>query len=216
MNNASQDCQDESGVLKVLNAEEKKKFNSTEDLYNREKEGNIFKGNNIRNKDVIIEIYLICKEERLLDTKISSKRFNNFTKEEQEALYSLKDDPSITIKGADKGSVVVVWDREDDLKEAYRQLDDKKVYEQVPDNPSALANILTEALEKIHLWGDLSKDTLDYFLVKDPKFARFYLLPKIHKRLHDVPGRPVISNCGYYTGNISSFLGYHLQPLIVH
>ena len=39
------------------------------------------------------------------------------------------------------------------------------------------------------------------------------MLPKIHKRLHDVQGRPVISNCGYYTENISSFLDYHLQPL---
>ena len=27
--------------------------------------------------------------------------------------------------------------------------------------------------------------------------SRFYLLPKIHKRLHDVPCRPVISNCGF-------------------
>ena len=33
--------------------------------------------------------------------------------------------------------------------------------------------------------------------MKDPKFARFYLQPKIHKRLHNVPGRPVISNSGY-------------------
>ena len=49
-------------------------------------------------------------------------------------------------------------------------------------------------------------------MVKDPKFARFYLLPKTHKRLHDVPGRSVISNCGYYTENISSFLDFHLQP----
>ena len=72
---------------------------------------------------------------------------------------------------------------------------------------------LIKALEKVRLRGDLSKDTLDYFLVKDPKFARFYLLPKIHKRLHNAPGRPVISNCGYYTENISSFLDYHLQPL---
>ena len=99
------------------------------------------------------------------------------------------------------------------MKEAYRQLDDKEVYEQVPDDPSVLANTLMKALETIRLRGDLSKDTLDYFLVKDPKFARFYLLPKIHKRLHDVPGRPVISNCGYYTENISSFLDYHLQAL---
>ena len=28
-----------------------------------------------------------------------------------------------------------------------------------------------------------------------------------------MPGRPVISSCGYYTENISSFLDYHLQPL---
>ena len=59
----------------------------------------------------------------------------------------------------------------------------------------------------------MSQDILNYFLVKDPKFVRFYLLPKVHKRLYDVPGRPVISNCGFYTENISSFLDFHLQPL---
>ena len=48
-NNASQTCQDESGLLKVLNTEDKKneKFNSTENLHNCEKEGNVLKGNNI-------------------------------------------------------------------------------------------------------------------------------------------------------------------------
>ena len=103
-------------------------------------------------------------EERLIDIETSSKRFNNLTKDEWKALYSLKDDPSIIIKGADKGSIVIVWDRKDYLKESYRQqLDDKEVYEQVPDDPSALANTLIKALEKIRLRGDLSKDTLDYF-----------------------------------------------------
>ena len=50
-------------------------------------------------------------------------------------------------------------------------------------------------------------------MVKDPKLARFYLFPKIHKRLHDFPGQPVISNCGCYMENISSFLDFHLQLL---
>ena len=54
-------------------------------------------------------------------------------------------------------------------------------------------------------------DTLEYFCNK--KLAGFYLLSKIHKRLHNVPGWPVISNCGYYTENILTFLDYHLQPL---
>ena len=39
------------------------------------------------------------------------------------------------------------------------------------------------------------------------------MLPKIYKRLYDIPGRPVISKCGFYTDNISSFLDFHLQPL---
>ena len=49
--------------------------------------------------------------------------------------------------------------------------------------------------------------------MKDSKLARFYLLPKIHKTLQNVPGWPVISNSGYYTENVFSFLGHHLQPL---
>ena len=128
-------------------------------------------------------------------------------------MYSLKDDKSIIIKGADKGSAVIAWDREDYIKEATKQLEDKEVYMEVPNDSSALVSTIFKSLEKIRKRGDLSQDTLNYFLVKDPKFARFYLLPKIHKRLHDVPGRPVISNCGFYTENMSSFLDFHLQPL---
>ena len=88
-------------------------------------------------------------EERLLDVEIPSKRFNSLTKEEREALYSLKDDPSNIIKGADKGSVIVVWDREGYLNEACRQLDDRELYEQDTDDPSDLANTLMKALERI-------------------------------------------------------------------
>ena len=118
---------------------------------------------NPRNKDAIIDTYLSCLEERLLDIEIPSKRFNNLTKEEREDLYSLKNDPSIIIKGADKGFVVVVWDREDYLKEAYRQLDDKEVYEQFSDDSSVLANTLMKALEKIRLRGDLPRKLLIIF-----------------------------------------------------
>ena len=70
---------------------------------------------NSRNKDAIIETYLSCLEERLLDIEIPSKRYNNLTEGELDALYNLKNDPSIIIKGVDKSSVVVVWDREDYL-----------------------------------------------------------------------------------------------------
>ena len=52
--------------------------------------------------------YLSCLEKRLLDIEILSRRYENLTKEEREAFYSLKDGHSIIIKDADKGSAVVV------------------------------------------------------------------------------------------------------------
>ena len=106
-------------------------------------------------------------------------------------------------KAADKGSAVVVWDREDYIKEAENQLGDTNLYEEVPNDAKPLMNILN-TLENIRKRGDVCTDTLNYFLIKDAKFTRLYLL-KIHRRLYHVPGRPVISNCGYYTENISSF-----------
>ena len=49
INNAFQTCQDESGLSKVLNTEDKRneKLNSTEILSSCENEGNALKGNNI-------------------------------------------------------------------------------------------------------------------------------------------------------------------------
>ena len=75
--------------------------------------------------------HILVVQRRDYWTLISSKRFNNLTKEERNALYNLRDDPTIIIKGADKGSAVVVWDRDDYLKEASKQLEDKDVYEEV-------------------------------------------------------------------------------------
>ena len=41
-----------------------------------------------------------------------------------------------------------------------------------------------------------------------------YVLPKIHKRLSDVPERPVFSNCRMPTEQVSEFLDYQLKPVM--
>ena len=67
--------------------------------------------------------------------------------------------------------------------------------------------------QKVRDRRDISDNTLDYFLVNNPKLGRFYLLPKIRKRLQDTPRRPVISNSGDYTENTSAFSEFRLKPL---
>ena len=126
----------------------------------------------------------------------------------------MRDDTSIIIKEADKGSGVVVWDREDYLKEAEKHLGVKETYEELSsDSVSPLIDIVKDCLARVKNRGDIPSETLEYFFMNKPKLGRFYLLPKIHKRLHNVPGRPVISNSGFFTENISTFLEYHLKPL---
>ena len=164
-------------------------------------------------KDAAIELYLSRLEEEisLLDYKVG---YSNLTKEERDVIFSLKNESSLIIKEPDKGSAVVVWDRDDYFRETKNQLNDKNVYEELTRNVEGpLEKIIKTVLKKIRDRRDISDSTLDYFLVNNPKLVRFYLLPKIHKRLQNVPGRPVISNSGYYTENISAFLEFHLKPL---
>ena len=62
---------------------------------------------NPRNKNVVIEIYLSSLEERLMNIEIPQNKCNNLTREEQSALYNLKNDKNIAIKSADKDSAVI-------------------------------------------------------------------------------------------------------------
>ena len=68
--------------------------------------------------------------------------WQNFGWEEWKDLRDLVDDKSIVIKGADKGSCVVIWDREDYLKEADTQLIDNKIYRDVKYTKNMLSSIV--------------------------------------------------------------------------
>ena len=118
-------------------------------------------------------------EEKLMNVEVPNDKFNNLTNSERKALYDLKNDKSIVIESADKGLAVVVWDSEDYIKEAEKQLDDEEVYEEVSKDATPLLKIINVIIAKIKTRGDLKSDNLDYFIKTDPKFARFYLLPKI-------------------------------------
>ena len=70
---------------------------------------------------------------------------------------------------------------------------------------------------KLKRKGSVSEKEMKYF-VCDYKNAtnlgKLYFLTVIHKRLSNVPGRPVISNCGTPTVKASEFLDYHLKHVI--
>ena len=97
--------------------------------------------------------------------------------------------------------------------EAEIQLSCKETYEEISSEPSFLIKTIQGTLEKNRKRGGISSNILDCFNVENLKFGKFHLLPKIHKRMFDISGRPVISNCGFYTKNMSAFLDDQVKPI---
>ena len=117
----------------------------------------------------------ISKRNFFLALKLSILIYN-LTREEQQATYNLKNDQSIVIKEANKGSAVVIWDKKDYLMEAEKQFSYKETYEKVSSDTSFFIKTIHDSLEKI--WrGDVSSNILNYFSAENCKFCRFYLLP---------------------------------------
>ena len=87
-------------------------------------------------------------QEKIMKIEIPKDKYNNLTSKEQLALYDRKNDKNIVIKGADKGSPEVVWDREDYIKEAGKQLGDSEVYEKDPDELEPLVGTINGPIEK--------------------------------------------------------------------
>ena len=135
------------------------------------------------------------------------------TKTEKVALRTLKSNTDIVIKPADKGSAVVVRDKEHYISEAERKLGDRQFYKPWDYDPKLeFQSKVTKTLNKLLNLGYRSKENFDYLSVPQLKVGRFYLLPKIHKTGN--PGRPIVSANGYPTERISEFDDHHLRPFV--
>ena len=125
----------------------------------------------------------------------------NLSKEEWLAMRGLAEDRNIIIKPVDKGSCVVVWDREDYIAEIDRQIIDNETYES--------SSFKDADLWKKETFNEEEFKYLTYKYKKTTNFRKMYLLPQIHKRLVSVPGRPAISIGSKPTRKASEFLDHH-------
>lgn len=148
----------------------------------------------------------------------------NLSENEVKALKDLIRCKHIVIKPADKGSSVVILDRDQYIMEVNRQLSNptyykklqQPIYLQTIDEVNTILNTLKSkkfitAAQKQYLKGDTQ-----------PRERRFYILPKIHKDPtqwtvpYEVPpGRPIVSDCSSETYRTAEYVDYFLNPLSV-
>ena len=113
---------------------------------------------------------------------------------------------------------MVVWDCEDYTAEASKQLNDESVYKSVKFKDKILQDLAEKSngiFKGLKQKDKITKKQLKYFTIeKGTNLEKMYLLPKIHKRLYDVPGRPVVSNCGTLTEKASECLDNQLKEFM--
>ena len=115
---------------------------------------------------------------------------------------------------------MVIWCRDDYIKEAENQVKDNTIYKDVSFKETMLSDLVDKSnkcFKSLHSRKCITEKELKYFsyqFKKTTNLGKLYLSPKIHKRLSNVPGRPVISNCGTPTEKTSEFLDFYLKPLM--
>ena len=135
-------------------------------------------------------------------------------------MRALANDRSIVMKKADKGSCVVVWDQNDCITEAEKQFSDENIYKDINFKGKILqelADTSNKLFKILKTKGSITEKELRYLTIEFKKainLGKLCLLPKIHKHLENVPGRPVISNYATPTEKVSEFLDSQLKPVM--
>ncbi|BHF72404.1 hypothetical protein SprV_0401546900 [Sparganum proliferum] len=140
------------------------------------------------------------------------KKSEILSKEEQQALKSLKADKDIIILPADKGRSTVVLDKSDYQKKALSLLDDPQSYKLCP--ASEMKRLLTQinkSLAKLRANGAITAKDWFHMKPSDSAAARFYGLPKVHKA--DIPFRPIVALCGTPTYGLAKWMFARLKFL---
>ncbi|CAJ0964821.1 unnamed protein product [Ranitomeya imitator] len=140
----------------------------------------------------------------------------NLTNVEREALEALKGNDQVIIKASDKGGNLVIMDHKVYREMCYNILQDRSTYEILCSDPTgAYKTELKEVLDEALTNGLVSRSEFDFLLPKFPLQATFYTLPKIHKGVTPLKGRPIVSGVDSLTQNCGLYLEEILRPFVI-
>ena len=167
-----------------------------------------------KNRVPSMETYVQVVNTQVNKPSNSTHRFHdNMPRDERQALKTLKSRTDIIIKPADKGSAVVVMDRQKYIDGVMKHLDNRTNYDILDSDPTAnFSKQIQTTLTNMHSRDVLTNKALAFLSPTGSKAARFYILPKIHKPGN--PGRPIVSGNGSPTENISLYVDHFIKPLV--
>ncbi|XP_056380387.1 uncharacterized protein LOC130275860 [Hyla sarda] len=140
---------------------------------------------------------------------------SNLSDRELTALKQLERDSRITIKPSDKGGNLVVMDTCGYKEMTLTLLQDRESYRIIGRDPT---NSFKEELEKLLIRGLddhlISDQECKYMCPVDPQIPTFYALPKIHKGVMPLKGRPIVSGVNSITQKLGIYLDQILREFV--
>lgn len=163
-------------------------------------------------RDKSLDLYIeLVKEDVIANLKRSSKL--NVTREENSAFYELLHDKDIVIRPADKGSGIVVVDKDSYVQSLQKEMDDSDSYE-------ATGNDQTEEIQKkvkrlvgrMHREGAISDDLKQYLTPRYSQKGKLKGNPKLHKP--NAPYRTIVSGIGTPTERLAEVAEHELNEFV--
>ena len=128
---------------------------------------------------------------------------DNITRSERRALSNLKNNETIVINKADKGSTVVVQDKDTYIAEGLVHLNNPNMYRKLThDLTTQTKTKISEFLDKLEKSKLMVRDMIDFCKPpREHRTSQLYFLKKIHKNPMGI--RPIMSSINSITENTS-------------
>ena len=164
-------------------------------------------------QSVALESYLEEVKLPLAEIQFTKPR-NNLPPVERKALKSLKSDETINVRKADKGTVTVLMNKQDEINEAQIQLDNLEHHRPLTEPMvQETHNRVLQLINELHDYNHIHEMTKKWLCQtpNPPRIPIVYTLTKIQK---PTPvGRPIISGCDGPTEKLSAFIDKLLQRI---
>ena len=138
----------------------------------------------------------------------------NLPRDGMSIIKKLSQQHDVIINTSDKGSTIVLLDREKYIEAGHKHLDDKQTYTRLPgDITDTTKKTITIKLDKLKEKNLLSKSHHKFCLPPiNHRTSLMYFLIKLHKNPHAY--RPICSCINSVTSNISAFLDHWLKQAV--
>ena len=176
-----------------------------------------------------LKTYLGSVKSEILDHRNRNNVSCNLPQEEIQALkdlIKLQKEKVIVIKPCNKGAGIIILDYPVYMRACYEHLSSekrigdegtKKYYSRVEKielerSKSKIRNLVQEGLDN----EILNQEEYNAMLSDEKEAAKFYCTFKVHKKHEPMtapPPRPIVSDSGSVTENISGFVDYHIKDI---